>query len=357
MIAIPKAGSVIESTYSNRRYQIVRQLGRGGFGAAFEVVELGPRDRKLQSWCLKVTDDQGSWHREAYFGELLCGHDRAIQLEETFAVSRRRRHGRSADYYIVTEFADNGDIDSYLSRSDWKPWPATRVRREAIALLRLFTILHGGGMTHRDLTPANIFVTARGRLKVGDWGIARTSVGGVLAELDGENWLFTPAGFRGRARDDTWMLGQLMAMLLSADTDAPWRPQDVVTRQWDDDLTRVICRAIGPATKRYADAYEMLADLDEHARRALPVRSLRGKTVCFTGALNNATRQQARRELDRAGATYHDDVGSGTDVLVRGERSPLYSHGTHGQKLVRAEQYGTKVITETEFWRVLASAP
>src|SRR4051812_28898958 len=107
-------------------------------------------------------------------------------------------------------------------------------------------------MTHRDLTPSNIFVAKGGRLKVGDWGIARTSMGGVLADLDGQNMMFTPAGFMGLPRDDTWMIGQLMAMLLSADTDIPWKAADVAKHGWDATLTRVITQAVGPASQRYA---------------------------------------------------------------------------------------------------------
>ena len=349
-----KAQQVVESTWSNRRYQVCRRLGAGGFGTAYEVVELGPRNRKLATWCLKVTDDQDSWHREAYFGELLRAHDRAIRFEEAFAISRTLRVGRRAEYYLVTEYAELGSLDEYLRSRNWAPWPAPRVRNESVALLRLFTALHGGGMTHRDLTPGNIFVTGNGRLKVGDWGIARTSLGGVLANLDGQNWWFTPAGFRGRPRDDTWMIGQLMAMLLSGDTDRPWTRAEVSQQEWEDGLVQVIARAIGPATKRFATAYEMLAELDDRARRSLPLKSLRGKRVCFTGALANATRSQARLQLERAGGIFDADVEPKTDVLVRGERSPLYMHGTHGRKIDKAQALGTKIISESEFWQVLA---
>jgi serine/threonine protein kinase len=222
-----------------------------------------------------------------------------------------------------------------------------------VALLRLLTAIHGGGMTHRDLTPGNILVTSQGRLKVGDWGIARTSVGGVLADLDGRAWWFTPPGFRGLPRDDTWMVGQLMAMLLSGTAEGPWTPEEVVEFGWDAGLIRVISRAIGPASKRYVDAYEMLVDLDERARQALPLRSLRKKRVCFTGTLANATRAQARRRLEQFGGDYDYEVGSGTDVLVCGHRSPQYMYGTRGKKLEMAKKYGTKVIDESQFWRLL----
>jgi serine/threonine protein kinase len=278
-------------------------------------------------WCLKVSGDQGGWHREAYFGELLRGHERAIQLRESFAISHSNHAGRTADYYLVTEFAELGSLGSYLGSGAQKRWSTQRVKRESVALLRLLTALHGGGMTHRDLTPGNILVTGQGRLKVGDWGIARTSVGGVLADLDAQNYWFTPPGFKGLPRDDTWMIGQLMAMLLSGTAEGQRTPADVSKKGWDAALTHVISRAIGPASKRYVDAYGMLVDLDGHSRRALPIRSLHRKRVCFTGTLANATRAQARIALEQVGGHYDSEVGPGTDVLVCGHRSPLYIHG------------------------------
>src|SRR4051812_29908899 len=118
MIPTLKHGTVVESTSSNRRYVVVRKLGQGGFGAAYQVDQVGPRGQKSKQWCLKVTDDAASWHREAYFGELLRGHDRAIQVEESFAISHRRRSGSAAQYYLVTEYAALGDLYDYLSRDN-----------------------------------------------------------------------------------------------------------------------------------------------------------------------------------------------------------------------------------------------
>lgn len=350
-----KRDHIIESTWSNRRYQVIKPLGVGGFGRAYLVLELGARNRKLREWCLKVTADQESWHRECYFGELLRGHERAVQVEESFAVSKSLRAGRTAVYYLVSEYVEAGSLSDYLEKRGWKPWPAERVKREAIALLRLLNALHGGGMTHRDLTPANIFVTDGGRLKVGDWGIARGSIGAILANLDGRNWWFTPDNFRGSARDDVWMVAQLMAMLLSGDTYRPFEPTEVASSGWDPQLVRVISKAIGAPGKRYANAYEMLADLDERTTRQVPFRSLRGKNVCFTGKLGNATRAQARAQLELAGGHFHAAVGPSTNALVRGERSALYSRGSHGVKIDEADKYGTKIITESEFWRILAA--
>lgn len=347
-------GQVIESTWSNRRYQVCDILGSGGFGRAFLVAELGPRNRKLGLWCLKVSEDQDSWHRECYFGELLRGHERAVQTEESFVISRREGGVRRADYFLVMEHVDGGSLSQYLQARNWRPWPVARVKREAIALLRLLTAIHGGGMTHRDLTPSNIFVTKSGRLKVGDWGIARSSVGGILAEIDGQNWLFTPERFKGLPRDDTWMVGQLMAMLLSGDTDRPFTRADVRQVGWDDDLAKVILKAIGPPAGRYPTAFEMLSDLSGRSSGQLRLRSLRGKNVCFTGTLVNATRAQARAQVELAGGHFHHKVGPSTDILVRGERSPLFRQGTHGRKIAEAEQFKVRLISESEFWQLLA---
>src|SRR5439155_1162400 len=84
-----------------------------------------------------------------------------------------------------------------------------------------------------------------------------------------------------------------------------------------------------------------------------PVRSLRDKRVCFTGPLGKATRAEARFEVERLGGIYQGQVGPKTDVLVRGRPSPAWMHGTHGKKLAKATAYGTRVIKESQFWRLL----
>ena len=64
-------------------YLIEALIGRGGFGVyKGRWIHLGkPMGPPV---CIKSTVDVNSWHREAYFGEILRGHAGAVQMHSSF---------------------------------------------------------------------------------------------------------------------------------------------------------------------------------------------------------------------------------------------------------------------------------
>ena len=119
--------------------------------------------------CVKVSTRSDGWIREAYFGQVLDGHERAIRVFEAFPVLRDGSH---ALYVLVLEYAEHGDLSAFLKRGA-KGWTETVVRREIAGILDVLRKLHRGQTLHRDLTPVNVFVCAGPRLKLGDFGIVR----------------------------------------------------------------------------------------------------------------------------------------------------------------------------------------
>ncbi len=63
-----KRGALIQHpTERNVRYEIVRLIGKGGFGEAYESrVLLDDEDDAVGVTCLKVTREKDSWHGEAF---------------------------------------------------------------------------------------------------------------------------------------------------------------------------------------------------------------------------------------------------------------------------------------------------
>jgi DNA ligase (NAD+) len=72
---------------------------------------------------------------------------------------------------------------------------------------------------------------------------------------------------------------------------------------------------------------------------------LEGKTIVFTGDLDNYTRDQARELVERLGGRATSSVSGNTDYLVAG-RSP-------GSKLDRARERGVQVLDEEGFERLV----
>lgn len=73
--------------------------------------------------------------------------------------------------------------------------------------------------------------------------------------------------------------------------------------------------------------------------------ALSGKSVVFTGSLNQFTRDEAKELARRAGAKVISSISRNTDFLVSG--------ADPGSKVVKAEELGVKVLTEDEFKKLI----
>lgn len=355
---IIKAGTVIDSPVSGYRYRVAELLGQGGFGCAHRVHRLDAKERPIEELCLKVTPDPESWHREAYFGELLKRCDRAIRMDESFPLFTSKK-GQDVRYCLIFELAECGTIRDYLD-STRRPWSAKRATQEIVALLKLLDQLHGTGALHRDITPMNVFVCRNGRLKLGDFGIARHVLAGKQATASVFNqWFVSPKMAQGAQRywlasDDVYQMGQLLAMLLRGDSDHLIAEQDVKHLPCDDELKSIIARAVGSRKSRYENACEMLRALQgDHDSSGPCVDSLVGKSVVFTGPLS-LRRFDAEVLVRQAGGSVADDVSERVDVLVQGGRSPHYGNGHKGEKLCKAEKlirqgHPISILNEKEF--------
>jgi DNA ligase (NAD+) len=82
------------------------------------------------------------------------------------------------------------------------------------------------------------------------------------------------------------------------------------------------------------------------AERPAADSALAGKTIVFTGRLEQMTREEAKALAERLGAAVSGSVSSKTDLVVAGAEA--------GSKLGKARELGVHVIDETEFRRLAA---
>src|SRR5262249_16118305 len=158
---------VIASPETQLHYRIERLLGEGGFGQVYLATRLGRSGVVPEIVCIKVSARIDGWLREAYFGQLLDDHPRAIRLFHRFPLMRA---SGNVLYCLTLEYARHGDLSSFLSTAR-KGWSEKIARREIAGILEVLGKLHRGQTLHRDLTPLNVFVCDGRRLKLGDFGI------------------------------------------------------------------------------------------------------------------------------------------------------------------------------------------
>jgi serine/threonine-protein kinase len=355
-------GEVVGSPETLLMYKIERLLGEGGFGQVYLARRLGRSAVVPQIVCIKVSRRIDGWLREAYFGQLLDGHPRAIRVFDAFPLTRG--DGRVL-YCLTLEYARHGDLSAFLSRAG-KGWPETAARREIAGILEVLGKLHRGQTLHRDLTPLNVFVCDDRRLKLGDFGIVRQQSDrrGITARtmnaLTAPSDILARAVPRWQARDDVYQVGQLLGMLIKGDATVRLRPPEIRRLTCTDHLKEIVYRCIGERRKRYESADEMIEALRNPpaALKAGVLRALKGVHLTFTGILSKR-RSEAVRAARRAGAIIHRAPSARTTVVVRGRPNPLQAAGRDaGLKLMEIKRLRTKghritLLNETQFWRLV----
>jgi len=359
------AAEIVSSPETGLDYRIQRLLGEGGFGQVYLANRIGRSAEVPETVCIKVSRRIDGWLREAYFGQLLDGHPRAIRVFDAFPLLRP--DGRII-YSLALEYASHGDLSAFLSRTS-KGWSEAAARREIAGILEVLGKLHRGQTLHRDLTPLNVFVCDGRRLKLGDFGIVRQQSDrrGITART--MNALTAPSDIleraipRWQARDDVYQVGQLLGMLIKGDARVRMRLPEIRGLVCTDHLKEIVYRCMGERRKRYESADEMIEALRNPpaALKAGVLRTLKGAHVAFTGILTRK-RSEAIRAAKRAGAIVHGGPSSKTTVVVRGRPNPLQAAGKDaGLKLMeirrlRGKGHRITLLNEQQFWRLAGAA-
>ncbi len=148
------------------RYRVARMIGKGGMGEVYLGVqpEIGSRV------AIKVLPPERAENHtlvDRFFAEAravnLIRHEGIVNVLDLSTLPDGRP-------FIVMEFLEGAPLSSVIARG---PIPLGTLANLAIDVAGALGAAHGAGIIHRDLKPDNVFVTAIGRPKVLDFGIAK----------------------------------------------------------------------------------------------------------------------------------------------------------------------------------------
>lgn len=281
------------------RFELVRELGRGGFGVVYEA-----RDRaqgRLVAFKAvlpgRAADEAfEALQREAEaLGRLR--HPNVVELLD----AGRGEHGP----WLLMELLRGQTLSARLALG---PMPVLEAVRVATEVARGLAHAHGQGVVHRDLSPRNVYLCHDGQVKLLDLGLAhvfgrRRVAGGTPSYVAPEQWRGAPED----ERTDVFSLGVMLFRMLSGEHPTP---AEGGTRAWPVPRVEVEgAPALAPLVERMLarDPVERPRDAGEVLRA---LEALRGEierspaTASSVPRLRRPLAPRARRALAAAAGAF-----------------------------------------------------
>ena len=155
-------------------YQILEKLGQGGMGVVYKA-----RDTHLDRFvALKVLPRErvaDADRRRRFVQEAKA----ASALNHANIVTIHDIDDAGGVYFIAMEYVAGKTLNELIPRKGLRPTDALEY---AVQIAGALAKAHAAGIIHRDLKPSNIMVGEDGQVKVLDFGLAKLTEAGGLAE-------------------------------------------------------------------------------------------------------------------------------------------------------------------------------
>jgi serine/threonine protein kinase len=311
------------------RYQVVRELGRGGMGVVYLVRDTFERDRTLALKSVRATDP---------------GSQNVTSLKREFLVLAALRHpgltpvhdfgcdAQAGELFFASEFVDGVDLSGATQSFDLlSPQGLKEFLGVIVQVLRGLAFVHAHGLIHGDLKPQNILVTglARGEVpeaKLIDFGITAWEHQFSGKRVLGTKPYIAPEAIVGSHLDrraDLYSLGAMLYHLvvgeppfgarssvgvlkdhLETTPDLPTTRRPEVHAGFDDVISRLLRKN---PSERYQNALEVVEAINRVFDENFRVETM--ETGCSylrcTTATERATELRAMHQVFRAACKIH----------------------------------------------------
>lgn len=259
----------------HNRYKIMGVLGGGGMGTVYQARDLNFTDvRKLVAIkeMLTLATDSAlrtsmlkTFRREANILATLS-HPAIPKIFDFFDLNDRA--------YLVMEYINGSDLELLLSKT--KELPNDKIIEWAIDLCDVLDYLHTqkpDPIVFRDMKPSNVMIDSLGRVRLIDFGIAKTFVSGVKHTMIGTEGYSAPEQYKGDVtpQSDIYSLGATLHHVLTRKDprlEPPFsfheRPISSFNPKAPPGLIAVVDRALSfNAAERYGSCAEMKEALEQ----------------------------------------------------------------------------------------------
>ncbi|CAD8209274.1 unnamed protein product [Paramecium pentaurelia] len=200
-----------------RKFELLELKGKGAYGVVWKAVDRKTKQvvalKKIFDAFHNATDSQRTF-REVIFLEQLVNHENIIKLNSVIKAENNK------DLYMVFEFMET-DLHKVIRANILE-----RIHKKYIIyqILKGLKYLHSGELIHRDLKPSNLLINSECKVKVADFGLARSvakpddNSQPILTEYVATRWYRAPEILLGSQNYskavDMWSLGCILGEMI-----------------------------------------------------------------------------------------------------------------------------------------------
>lgn len=262
----------------SKRYRIIKKIASGGMADIFLGDDL-KLNRKVAVKILSANyaGDRNFVARFKSEAQILArlNHPNIVQVYDWGEFNN--------SYFICMEYVEGENLKEIIEKKG--PLPPETAADYAIQISNALLTAHKNNLVHRDIKPQNILVTLEGKVKVTDFGIAKSLTVDVTKTLNimGTAHYISPEQAKGEVLDhrtDIYSLGIVLYEMLTADVpfrggnsidislkhiyEKPLKPSELM-ENIPDKLEKIImhCLEKNPLA-RYPTVRELIGDLQKY---------------------------------------------------------------------------------------------